>query len=192
MTTTALTISQQITGAPAWPVPAHAMPATARNLHVLSRREVIDRHTRLIPPEECRSIISEIDRVLAVRPSAAQVGDLITRLLGQFPQRGGEDKARVKIYQSGIYDVLEQAPPDVGAEAVEAITSTLDFLPSKAETLRTVQAIIGRRRGYQWRAKLHLAEHERRKADAERQVITPEQREQIVQSMRAKWPTQRE
>lgn len=122
-------------------------------------RAGVDEYTRLLPPPVLQAIIAEAEtpRQPASRELAAELASLV---IGSYPShRNVGDPA---IYARAITSLFTEHAPDVGREAVEIVTRSLRYLPSRAELHMVLEQIECRRRAAVAAARAMLREHERR------------------------------
>lgn len=122
-------------------------------------QEGVNEYTRLLPVPALQQILAEAE---VHRPTASQekAAELAALIVGSYPShRTVGDPA---IYARAITSLLMEHAPDVGAEAVEAITRTHRFLPSRAEVHAVLEQIEARRAAALYVARAMLREHERR------------------------------
>lgn len=153
------------------PAVLQAVPATA----VPDRMEVCHRHrfaltsdaavtpqTKLIPVEDCNAAIAEVDQFLQPIP-IAKATDIAELIVGSYPN------ARVnnpKIYIRALTSILAELPLDLAHRTMDIATRTLRWPPSRADLHQIASALLQHRQHMRTTAKLHIAERERRIAEA--------------------------
>ena len=155
----------------------------------------IRRGSRLLPKPVLLAIVDEAKREIAcARPEklateleasrAAQI------LIGSYPHVKLHE---AKVFINGLRSVLMEYPYATGTRAVDMLTRTSKFLPTRAELLEACQASV-RPPGAKYWAALYLAEkqlkeHQEREYDAEIAAQTPEQRARIAAFIRGRYDT---
>lgn len=140
--------------------PRH-LPATRANWQRLDQMVgvAVDEWTRLLPVETCRAVIAELEMPRPAAPREIAL-DHASLVVGSYPAHrhvGDPD-----IYIRAIVSLFGEHPADIGREAVELLTRSSKFLPSRAEVNEALQAIVTKRRAVAYTAKRMLAETERR------------------------------
>jgi len=141
-------------------IPPQTMPTVAR--YRTDRRLRHPRATpdlELIPEEDCRSIISEVEAALVPADRNTAI-NLVQFLLGCYPQRKPDDP---EIYIRIMIDTFQNAPPDIGMEAADQITRRIKFIPARAEVVEVLEELVDRRKFQIDIARYHLLEHEKRR-----------------------------
>jgi hypothetical protein len=137
-------------------------------IHDVDRRgnsvEAIDHTIRIrpgavLPIGACYEILDEVDQSSA--PSTPPMAAHLVSVLVTFYS---EHNVPQKL-QSALTSAFAAYPPDIGFQAIEEITQTLERMPSGIEVRRRCHALMEARH-YKWRvAQQHLREHERAASD---------------------------
>jgi hypothetical protein len=147
------------------PIDPDRMPITARHWQSLRSLEIVDEYARLVPIIDCERVIAEVERSLVSIADANQAIDLAERLTGSYPIRCLPNP---EVYGATVTRVLAKFPVDLGEMAVDHIIENLRFLPAAADVASVLRNLAASRRIVAQRARMHLAEHERRARTAER------------------------
>jgi hypothetical protein len=138
--------------------------------------------TAIVSAEKCRAILAALEPVQAPwrgdaenpnREHAAVVAACMLKLLGAWPERKISDQ---KAYRANLETLLWEYPATVCFQAIDELTRTSKFLPSRADlsaALHEANETLARLRRL---AKAHLEEGERRAALAARPRVTDEER----------------
>ncbi len=137
-------------------------------------------HNKLIPVSECTAIIAEVDAALRLA-TYHEARALARTVVGRYSERD--------LFDSGIFvfeltRVFGEAPADLGREAADQLR-TARFLPNTADVKIILDGLVRERSWKRGQAKAHLAEHERRRAEAakpEPEQVTPEQAAAILEA----------
>lgn len=106
-------------------------------------------------------------------------------LLGSYPYHSIGDP---QIYSRGIVSVLQGYPPKIAAAAIDQITRTSKFVPTRAEVDQTCKSLFDELRATIVRAKRMLEEHEiRAEAEAE-EAKRKAEREEFLEKHGGKSP----
>lgn len=128
---------------------------------VFESTDPVDAYTKLVPVKACQDALAYGEVGPPMGTDTAKVQAKI--LIGSYPAREVND---ADIYARAITSVLSEVPPDIGCAAVDRLTRRSKWLPTRAEVCEEIQRVIKERRAIAWRAKQHLAEHERRAREA--------------------------
>jgi len=121
----------------------------------------VDCYTKLFTEAESRSIIAEIE--IALTPAHYdQARTLARTVIGRYPKREMIDP---DIFVLEMTRVFAEAPADLGQAAVDRLKA-LRFLPNVGDLMAALSPLVQERRRALDQARRHLAEHERRKAEA--------------------------
>lgn len=141
---------------------------------------------RVIPTAICLAVLHQTPKLLepmgnAEAPKCAKI------LVGSYPKREANDPA---IYARAITSVFAEVPLDVGKAAVDHITRHCKFLPTRAEVHEACQRLVDERHMAARVARMHIAEEERRREEAERQASlpSPEERAAHIERLRREKP----
>ncbi len=138
------------------------------------------KHDKLIPVSECRAIIAEVDAALRLAPYH-EARALARTVMGRYSKRDLFDPG---IFVFELTRVFGEAPADLGREAADQLR-TARFLPNTADVKILLDGLVRERSWKRGQAKAHLAEHERRRAEAakpEPEQVTPEQAAAILEA----------
>lgn len=120
--------------------------------------EKIHSYTNLIPLEDCRSVIQEIEKAMATA-TGDKAAALANILVGTYPARAVNN---AEVFARSMTKLFEEYPADIGAMAIDAVTKQLKFLPTRAEVFEQLEKLKTERLTAKKQAERHLAEHERR------------------------------
>ncbi len=126
----------------------------------------VPRNGPLVAIDACRAIL---DTVALGQPATQdQASRLAEILIASYPK---SDTESPEVYARGIISILAEHAPDIGKEAVDALTRERYTLPTRADINRACHATASGRLMARSIAKRHLAEYERRASeDAHRQA----------------------
>lgn len=139
------------------------LEATSANWRALTTSERIDEHARLLPVATCQAVLGELASLPTETPKE-HAANLVAIVIGSYPNT--RHVGDPEIYSRAIVSLFEEHGPDVGREAVDIITRSCKFLPSRAEVHQVLEEIERKRRVAAYVAKQMLAEHERRATEA--------------------------
>ena len=122
---------------------------------LLKRTGPLTVHDPLVPADICKAIVE--------RPEPAAIGNAVAieearRLIGCYPKLPHDPVG----YVNGIVSVLAAEPLNVTRQAINNLTKRLKFTPSRADLVEALADVQKARRALRYRAKLHIAERERR------------------------------
>lgn len=140
----------------------------------------VDKYTTLVPEGDCRALITELDAALV--PAPYEHAKALTRIImGRYAKRDLYDP---EVFLFEITRVFGEAPADLGREATDRLRTNV-FLPNVAEVKIMVDRLVQGRVSARRQAERHLAEHERRRAEAAAPPpdrIPPEQVEAVLKT----------
>tara|TARA_R110000803_G_scaffold72533_1_gene136216 strand:- start:56 stop:631 length:576 start_codon:yes stop_codon:yes gene_type:complete len=118
----------------------------------------VDEWTRLIPINDCRQIISELDGLLiaAGTETATRQAEI---LIGSYPAR---EMADPTIFIRGIASIFSETPKDIGQVAVDQLTRACKWLPTRSEVAMVCGDMVNARRAALRIAYDQLEEHRKR------------------------------
>lgn len=119
----------------------------------------------LISPTSCRSIL---DNVTLGQPASLEQAKRCAEILISTYPRNSTDQPEV--YARAVISILQEHAPDIGAEAVDAVTRERYTIPSRADLNRACLKISSDRSAARATAERHLIEHERRSAEEDRRA----------------------
>lgn len=133
----------------------------------------VDEYTKLVPENECRAVIAELDAALA--PATYDQAKALARtVMGRYAKR---DLYDIDIFLFELTRAFGEAPADLGREASDRLRAKV-FLANVGDVKAVLDPLVAEREGARFQAKRHLAEHERRRIEAAKpkaDVVTPEQ-----------------
>ena len=111
---------------------------------------------RVIPAPHCHAILAEMDAAgtPATKPQATAAA---TFLIGAYRATDLND---ARLFIRIIVATLQEYPAEVAARAVDELTRTSKWLPSRSELIAACEALMDERRFAERVVKAHLAEHE--------------------------------
>jgi hypothetical protein len=114
----------------------------------------------LLEPYVCAAVVQEADRIERL-PNAddEQSKRLAEVLVGSYPKREVNDPA---IYARAITSIFNEFPIEVAKEAINRITRTLKFLPTRADVFETCSNVRAQSKIAASVGRVHLTEHARR------------------------------
>ena len=163
-------------------------PVTARHKAILGRdielaTNIAD-NDPLIPLDDCRAIIAEMDRAL-VGCDLDAAKDHARMIVASYGAQKPDD---VEIYIRMVTTVVAKCPPDLLVALVDEVTRRHPrVLPTKGEVEAVVSELRIKRSNAAWVAKCHVRAHEKRAANAKSEV-SAEDRESFLARMREKCP----
>lgn len=178
------------------PVP---MPLTAEHGPLLLARaeskrtwQVVDAYTQLLPVETLQAMKCEL--ACAVKPTTADQAAKWARILvNSFPAKDAfRDGNHAKVFAHALAMDLAEFPQDIVEKTVHQIRRANGaFIPGAGEVYRAAAAMLGERQTIARVVDQQIAEHERRKVEAEkareRANETPEDRERQIAEIKAKY-----
>lgn len=121
----------------------------------------VDKYTKLVPEESCRTMIAELDEALA--PAIYDQAKALARtVMGRHTKRELYDP---DIFVFELTRVFGEAPADLGREAADQLR-TMRFLPNVGDVKGVLDGLVRDRELARNQARAHLAEHERRRSEA--------------------------
>ncbi|MEG9884804.1 MAG: hypothetical protein V6Z86_09390 [Hyphomicrobiales bacterium] len=123
----------------------------------------VDGATRLIPENDCRAIIKEVEA--AMMPTSEDTAKAQGRVLvGSYPARAVND---YDVYIRAITSILMEYPADIGRSAIDELTRRLKWLPTRADVYEECEKHMRERKYIRDVAIAHLEGHEKRRKAAE-------------------------
>lgn len=123
--------------------------------------------TALASPQKCQAILETLDAVKPPHPGdpahAAAVAKCLLQLLGAYPSRKIADP---EAYRAAIQSLLWEYPALVCHQAIDRITRSSTFLPSRAELATALSEADAAFTRLRCLAKAHLEERKRRETAA--------------------------
>jgi len=118
----------------------------------------VDEWTRLISVSDCRKIVSELEGILipANLETAARQAEV---LIGSYPERKMADE---NIFVRAVTSIFNETPPDIGFYAVDELTRSCKWLPSRSEVVDVCSNMLNERKAALRIATDHLEEHMKR------------------------------
>jgi len=155
-------------------VPVPGCPIASRHWPTLIGRDPrqVDRYTHLIPEDDARAAIAEIEAV-AVPMGVEAAKHQAKVLIGSYPHPTVDEP---EIYGRAIVSILADVPAEIGKIAVDHLTRALRFLPTRAEVVDECNELVSQRKLAIWVAEKHLAEHARRREERERDEVLRKER----------------
>ncbi|KKN77905.1 hypothetical protein LCGC14_0354700 [marine sediment metagenome] len=141
----------------------HNLPAVQRqNLISVTELHSLDvsRNGVLVSRADCMAILDGV--VIGASCTQDQASRLADILVSSYPKSETTDP---EVYARGLISILAEHGPDIGAEAVDALTRGRYQLPTRADVNKACHQIATKRLMARAIAKRHLAEHERRQAE---------------------------
>ncbi len=133
----------------------------------------VNEYTKLLPEKTCRALIAELDAALA--PALYdQARALAMTVMGRYTKRELYD---FDIFLFEMTRVFGEAPADLGRQACDQLRTKV-FLVNAPDVKIILADLVQEREDARTQARRHLAERERRRAEAakpEPDVVTPEQ-----------------
>ena len=117
----------------------------------------IDTNTKLIPEPDCHTLVAFLEAKL-VPANEKQAHGFVRTVLGRFGQR---DLVDPDIFIIEMKRVFAEAPPDLGAVAVEKLRPCR-FMPNVGDLTAVLEPLVQKRKRSLRQVRGHLAEHERR------------------------------
>lgn len=121
----------------------------------------VTRYTRLIRETDCHAIVAELEAAL-VPAHFDQARALAETIIGRYTSR---ELVNPAVFAREVALVFGQAPADLGQRAADELRAAR-FMPNPGDLLAVLQPLIDERRRALRQARAHLAEHQRRKAEA--------------------------
>ena len=116
----------------------------------------------LLDPYVCQAVVAEEQRLAALPPADdEQSKKLAEVLVGSYPKREVNDPA---IYARAITSIFQEFPVEIAKEAINRITRTLKFLPTRADVFETCSNVAAQAKIAASVGRVHLTEHARRQA----------------------------
>lgn len=151
------------------------------------------RDSRLLPKPVLRAIVDEATRAIAAmkpEPAAARLEAMRAAqiLVGSYPNVKPHEP---EIYLTGLVSVLQEFSASTIMRAVDTLTRTRKYLPSRSEVLEACRDSV-ENPGAKWWASIYLAErqlaeHAERDRDAQIAAQTPAERKRIADAIMGRY-----
>jgi hypothetical protein len=116
----------------------------------------------LLDPYVCASLVQEVERLERLPPADDdQSKKLAEILVGSYPKREVNDPV---IYARAVTSIFSEFPVEVAKEAINRITRTLKFLPTRADVFEACSNTLAQSKIAASVGRVHLTEHARRQA----------------------------
>lgn len=123
----------------------------------------VDGATRLIPENDCRAIIKEVEA--AMMPTSEDTAKAqIQVLVDSYPTSSINN---YDIYARAIISILIKYPADIGSLAIDEVTRKLRWIPTRADIYEECKKHMCERKYIRDIAIAHLEGHEKRRKAAE-------------------------
>lgn len=144
-------------------------------------KRTVDVYTPLIPEDDARAVVAELQAASA--PMGIEHAKTQAKLLiGSYPHPSIDEP---EIYSRAIVSVLAEVPPDIGRHAIDRLTRTLRFLPTRAEVDEMCGNLVAQRKLAAWVAEKHITEHARRRDEIEREKTLGRERTENKEAVAA-------
>jgi hypothetical protein len=116
----------------------------------------------LLDPYVCQCLVAEADRLAALPPADEEQSKKLAEILvGSYPKREVNDPA---IYARAITSIFNEFSTEIAKEAINRITQTLKFLPTRADVFEACSNTLAQSKIAASVGRVHLTEHARRQA----------------------------